>query len=228
LEINSVHLRFEDALRAADPTSALDDLAKAFKAEGMDQLTMYRLFGEYSDKTEGDDLRSNAVLDTMDLIHGGAWARGRGYFSQSVEPRDRLPDLRDDEVILARSDGTANRDDAPAWQVVVGCDGRVRRDEVPARGDAMVRHAEIAPAEVAELLETARRIGFQNFRSFYARAIEPPGNEGVWLWVRFEDEIKTVSAYRGLFDDPGDRHPDLDGFAELFDRISRLVANDVE
>src|SRR3954469_25131805 len=76
--------RFERALSAPDPAVALHDLAKALKAEGMGQVAMYRLFEEYQLKVAQDDPRHDAILDNMDLIWGGGWAKGRALFETEL------------------------------------------------------------------------------------------------------------------------------------------------
>jgi hypothetical protein len=77
---DAVRQRMEAALGSSDPASALVRLARELKTAGMDKDTMYGLFGEYQNRTEADDPRYDAIVDTMDLICGGPWARGRGLF----------------------------------------------------------------------------------------------------------------------------------------------------
>jgi hypothetical protein len=78
-----------EALNASDPSRRAYELARALRDEGMDQVAMYRLFSEQQDALSGDDPRYDAVVDTMDLIWGGAWAKGRRLFEQELT-EDRL------------------------------------------------------------------------------------------------------------------------------------------
>jgi len=80
--------RFEAAIHSPDPCSAFDDLAKALKIEGVGQVAMYHLFAEYQVKTSGNDPLNDAVLDTMDLIWGGGWAKGRALFDRELTSAD--------------------------------------------------------------------------------------------------------------------------------------------
>jgi hypothetical protein len=80
--------RFALALSSPDYASALHELAKALKAEGMGQVTMYRLFAEFQQTIAGDDPRSDAILDNMDLIWGGGWAKGRALFETELTDAD--------------------------------------------------------------------------------------------------------------------------------------------
>lgn len=76
------------ALASPEPTNALHDLAIAFKAEGMGQVAMLRLFGEYQQKIDGNDPRYDAIVDNMDLIWGGGWAKGRALFDKELTDAD--------------------------------------------------------------------------------------------------------------------------------------------
>src|SRR3954470_17421692 len=80
--------RFELALSSLNPSVALHELAKALKAEGMVQVAMYNLFAEFQRKIDSDDPRYDAILDNMDLIWGGAWAKGRALFESELTDAD--------------------------------------------------------------------------------------------------------------------------------------------
>jgi hypothetical protein len=80
--------RFEVALASPDPATALYELAKALKAEGVGQVAIYHLFAEFQRNITGDDLRADAILDTMDLIWGGGWAKGRALFETALTDAD--------------------------------------------------------------------------------------------------------------------------------------------
>jgi hypothetical protein len=75
-------------LSSPDPATPFHELAIALKAEGMGQVAMYHLFAEFQPKIGGDDPRSDAILDNMDLIWGGGWAKGRALFDTELTSAD--------------------------------------------------------------------------------------------------------------------------------------------
>ena len=72
--------RLANAINGPDPTSAVPALARALRAEGMSQREMYRLFVEQQQRLAGDHPGHDAVVDALDLIWGGPWAKGRALF----------------------------------------------------------------------------------------------------------------------------------------------------
>jgi hypothetical protein len=84
-------LRFEEALASKAPFESLCRLAEALRDEGISQIEVYFLFGSYQQKIPDDDPLHDAIVDTMDEIHGGPWAKGGGFF----------PSALTDEVIQA-------------------------------------------------------------------------------------------------------------------------------
>lgn len=80
--------RFEMALASNDPTTALHELAKMLKAEGMAQVAMYRLFAEFQQKINGDDPRYDAIVGNMELVWGGGWAKGRALYDTELTSAD--------------------------------------------------------------------------------------------------------------------------------------------
>jgi hypothetical protein len=85
--------RFKLALSSPCPSAALHELAKALKAEGMGQVAMYHLFEEFQRTLDPDDPRSDAILDNMDLIWGGGWAKGHALFEKELTSAD-IAELR--------------------------------------------------------------------------------------------------------------------------------------
>jgi hypothetical protein len=85
---DTMRARFEEGLTSSQPYELLNALARALKAEGVDQVTIYRLFAEYQQKTDGNDPRYDAIVDTMDLIWGGAWAKGGALFDKELTDAD--------------------------------------------------------------------------------------------------------------------------------------------
>jgi hypothetical protein len=81
-------LRFETALASPNPSSALRELAKSLKAEGMGQVSLYHVFAEFQQKIDCDDPRYDAIIDNMDLIWGGGWAKGRALFERELTSAD--------------------------------------------------------------------------------------------------------------------------------------------
>jgi hypothetical protein len=76
--------RLTEAMTAADPSSSVLQLARTLRDEGMGQVTMYRLFSEELHRLSGDDPRYDAIADTLDLIWGGPWAKGRALFNEEL------------------------------------------------------------------------------------------------------------------------------------------------
>ena len=72
-------------MRAANPAGALYDLAVTLREEGTSQLDLYALYQKFQVQTSGDDPRYDAIVDTMDLIHGGPWAKGHALFPTELE-----------------------------------------------------------------------------------------------------------------------------------------------
>lgn len=80
--------RFERALGEAQPFQALYELARDLRDEGVAQIDVYSLFATYQAKISGDDPLYDAVVDTMDEIHCGPWAKRGGLF-----PRELTKDM---------------------------------------------------------------------------------------------------------------------------------------
>ncbi|VTS07654.1 hypothetical protein [Tuwongella immobilis] len=85
--------RFEQALESANPAVALDELATALQTAGMGQLAMYRLFAHFQQQIPADDPRYDAILDQMDLIWGGGWAKGRARFETELTSADLAEEM---------------------------------------------------------------------------------------------------------------------------------------
>jgi hypothetical protein len=54
----------------------------------MDQISLYRLFEFYLVGTDGGDPKYDAIADTMEMIYGGPWAKGRDLFDQELTEAD--------------------------------------------------------------------------------------------------------------------------------------------
>jgi hypothetical protein len=71
---------FEKALSSENPAQELSRLAITLRDEGVSQVELYGLFEHFQIATSGDDPRYDAIVDTMELICGGPWAKGHGLF----------------------------------------------------------------------------------------------------------------------------------------------------
>lgn len=72
--------RFQEALRSKEPSEELYRLAVSLRDEGITQIELYELFSQFQMATSSDDPRYDAIVDTMDLIYGGPWAKGGALF----------------------------------------------------------------------------------------------------------------------------------------------------
>jgi len=76
--------RFEQALATEKPFENLCKLAVALRDEGVSQTDIYFLFEHHQEKISGEDPLYDAIVDTMDEIHGGPWAKGGGIFTTTL------------------------------------------------------------------------------------------------------------------------------------------------
>jgi hypothetical protein len=84
VRVDSASQRLDRAVEAPDPAAAVPELARALRDEVMPQRAMYRLFADQQERLPRDDPRYDAVVDTMDLIWGGLWAKGRALFDTEL------------------------------------------------------------------------------------------------------------------------------------------------
>lgn len=66
------------------PAPALHELAKTLRDQGMKQAPMYQLFSRVYQETPTDHAHIDALLDVMDCIWGGPWAKGKGLFDTEL------------------------------------------------------------------------------------------------------------------------------------------------
>ena len=76
--------RFEEALASGAPEKEVPQLACDLRDEGKSQLDLYFLFSRYQQEMSGEDPRYDAIVDTMDIIYGGPWAKGADLFSDQL------------------------------------------------------------------------------------------------------------------------------------------------
>jgi hypothetical protein len=76
--------RFEEAFSSDNPYAELHRLAVSLRDEGVTQIEVYRLFSHFQTAASGDDPKYEAIVDTMDLICGGPWAKGGDIFPRAL------------------------------------------------------------------------------------------------------------------------------------------------
>ncbi|MFI4862491.1 MAG: hypothetical protein ACIAXF_17640 [Phycisphaerales bacterium JB063] len=72
------------ALASDDYAIRVPELANRLKAEGMGQREMMDLFSEIQITLSGEEACYDSLVDTMDLIYSGPWAKGRGLFDHEL------------------------------------------------------------------------------------------------------------------------------------------------
>ena len=76
---------FKARLQDAVPGSALLDLAVKLRDDGFAQADLYLLFSYFQQRLSPEDPRYDSVVDTMDLVCGGPWAKGRDLFPSELD-----------------------------------------------------------------------------------------------------------------------------------------------
>lgn len=89
---------FKARLQDAAPENALRDLAVRLRDDGIAQADLFLLFSYFQQRLSPKDPRYDPVGDTMDLICGGPWAKGRDLFpteldTESVKAPRAVPPL---------------------------------------------------------------------------------------------------------------------------------------
>lgn len=59
-------------------------LAKRLHDEGMQQLDMYFLFEEFLIECDPNNSRYDSLVDTLDAIAGGSWAKGNDLYASEL------------------------------------------------------------------------------------------------------------------------------------------------
>lgn len=72
--------RLREALDSPEARTAVPELAVVLKSEGFSQVQLYRLYVKYQQELSGEDPRYDFVVDTLDRIWGGPWAKGGDLF----------------------------------------------------------------------------------------------------------------------------------------------------
>jgi hypothetical protein len=76
--------RFELALGSKAPGEELHRLAVSLRDEGVSQIELYALFEQFLIATSGEGPGTDVIPDTMDLIAGGPWSKGRDLFEAEL------------------------------------------------------------------------------------------------------------------------------------------------
>lgn len=76
--------RLTIAMATDDHASAVFQLATSLGDEGLSQVDLYQLYSAALTMTDGDDPRYDSLADTLDLIWGGGWAKGRDLYPEEV------------------------------------------------------------------------------------------------------------------------------------------------
>lgn len=76
--------RFEAAFCSKTPAEELHRFAVSLRDEGVAQIEVYMLFEHFQISTSADDPKYDAIADTMELIFGGPWAKGRDIFPKAL------------------------------------------------------------------------------------------------------------------------------------------------
>lgn len=129
--------RLKAALAAEHPANSLLALARALKAEGFTQIALYELFVTALEAVDSHDPRYDALADTLDLIWGGPWAKGRELFETEIS-----------EAALAHTHVGDAQDDGHQTPTMTHQKPRLRADFNGLFGDLLcLSHTDTAPDE---------------------------------------------------------------------------------
>ena len=76
--------RFEKALNSNDSSNSLWELAHGLRDEGLSQIELYLLYDHYHQLTDSEDAKYDAIIDSMDIIWGGGWAKGQELYTHEL------------------------------------------------------------------------------------------------------------------------------------------------
>ena len=76
--------RFEQAFGSSNPEKELYKLAVSLRDEGISQIELYMLFEHFQITEPAEHPAYDAIGDTMEVIYGGPWAKGRGLFPTAL------------------------------------------------------------------------------------------------------------------------------------------------
>ncbi len=131
-----LHSLFRAALHSEAQFRSLQELAGSLARGGMPQPDLYTLFSWYQQRLSPEDPSYDAVVDTMEHIYGGPWAKGSDLYPHQ----------------LAESDARIPAPARPAcWLELTGGDGRL---EAEARREIGQSH----PLWGMELVALERRV----------------------------------------------------------------------
>jgi hypothetical protein len=86
MDINEQHItRFIEALSSRNLEKTLYELAVTLREEGVTQIPLFCLFEHFQIATSNEkEDQLNAILNIMDLIWSGPWAKGHGLFPTQI------------------------------------------------------------------------------------------------------------------------------------------------
>jgi hypothetical protein len=91
--LDSERLRlFRAKLREPNPAEALLTMAKQMRDAGLSQVDLYVLFAHFQQRLSPEDPLYDAVLDNMDAIWGGGWAKGGALYATELDAATRPVD----------------------------------------------------------------------------------------------------------------------------------------
>jgi len=76
--------KFEIALESNDPSESLWKLAHDLRNQGMKQIELYFLYEHYHQLVDADDPKYDAIVDSLDIIWGGAWAIANALYEHEL------------------------------------------------------------------------------------------------------------------------------------------------
>ena len=79
--------RIETALASSNPERELHQLAVALRDEGVSQIDLYLLFERFCRPDKAAHPKPDAILDTLDLIYGGRFAKGKALYPQELDEK---------------------------------------------------------------------------------------------------------------------------------------------
>ena len=79
--------RIEKARSSANPEQKLRQLAVALRDEGVSQVELYLLFERFCQLNPSELPKPDAMLDTLDMIYGGRFAKGRALYSHELDEK---------------------------------------------------------------------------------------------------------------------------------------------
>jgi hypothetical protein len=81
---NEHRLMVREALECKNYATRVSEVATALRDEGVAQIDLYVIFSELQQRWDPSDDRYDSIVDTMDLIYGGPWAKGYDLYPNKL------------------------------------------------------------------------------------------------------------------------------------------------